>query len=60
MWLPYRRAKNPAGMLLAAVKDDYEAPPLMRRQEQGASYAEPASPAADLNQGEEIDLTMPS
>lgn len=27
MWLPHRRAKNPAGMLLAAVKDNYEAPP---------------------------------
>lgn len=27
MWLPQRRAKNPAGMLLAAVKDNYEAPP---------------------------------
>ena len=26
MWLPYRAAKNPAGYLLAAVKDDYAAP----------------------------------
>lgn len=32
MWLPYRRAKNPMGMLLAAVKDDYEAPPGIWRQ----------------------------
>jgi hypothetical protein len=31
MWLPYRRAKNPAGMLLAAIKDDYEAPPALWR-----------------------------
>jgi len=29
-WLPYRGAKNPAGMLLAAVKDNYEIPQLAR------------------------------
>lgn len=31
MWLPLRKAKNPAGMLLAAIKDDYEAPPSLWR-----------------------------
>lgn len=72
MWLPYRRAKNPAGMLLAAVKDDYEAPPAMLRHElerpaaptapnaQDALHPEHASVATGLGQGEEIDLTMPS
>ena len=25
-WLPYRNAKNPAGFLVAAIVDDYEAP----------------------------------
>jgi hypothetical protein len=29
-WLPYRRAKNPAGLLLAAIADNYEAPPAFR------------------------------
>lgn len=29
-WLPYRGAKNPAGFLIAAVKDNYEAPPTLR------------------------------
>ncbi len=72
MWLPYRRAKNPAGMLLAAIKDDYEAPPMMRRQvpdqpadgtttpDEGAPDAEQPSLATKLGQGEEVDLTMPS
>lgn len=30
-WLPYRGAKNPTGLLLAAVKDDYEMPPNFNR-----------------------------
>lgn len=25
-WLPYRNAKNPAGLLIAAIEDNYEAP----------------------------------
>lgn len=29
-WLPYRGANNPAGFLMAAVKDNYEAPPTLR------------------------------
>lgn len=29
-WLPHRGAKNPAGFLMAAVKDNYEAPPALR------------------------------
>ncbi len=29
-WLPHRGAKNPAGFLMAAVKDNYEAPPTLR------------------------------
>jgi hypothetical protein len=29
-WLPYRHAKNPAGFLLAAIADNYEAPPALR------------------------------
>ena len=49
MWLPYRRAKNPAGMLLAAVKDDYEAPPGIWRQKE---QAEP-QPAAGAETPEE-------
>jgi hypothetical protein len=27
MWLPYRKVRNPAGFLIAAIKDDYAAPP---------------------------------
>ena len=37
-WLPYRGAKNPAGFLLAAVADNYEAPPALRH-----------APKSDLN-----------
>ncbi len=29
-WLPYRGARNPAGMLMAAIRGDYEAPPALR------------------------------
>ncbi len=29
-WLPYRGARNPAGMLMAAIRGDYEAPPAVR------------------------------
>lgn len=32
-WLPYhRRVRNVAGFLLAAIEDDYEMPPMLRRQ----------------------------
>jgi hypothetical protein len=30
MWLPYRHARNPAGLLITAIEDDYEAPPALR------------------------------
>lgn len=45
MWLPHRRAKNPAGMLLAAVKDDYEAPPGLWKSP--PAEAAPDEPAED-------------
>jgi len=57
MWLPYRRAKNPAGMLLAAVKDDYEAPPMTRYQHQ----AEPqpvADKAADAGENVAVSISI--
>jgi hypothetical protein len=44
MWLPYRRAKNPAGMLLAAIKDDYEAPPALWRPAAAQPVAEQPIP----------------
>ncbi len=57
-WLPYRGAKNPVGLLMAAVKDNYEAPPVLRplpptespscRQELG-----------ELNRDAEIDVQIP-
>jgi hypothetical protein len=30
MWLPYRHARHTAGLLIAAIEDDYEAPPVLR------------------------------
>ena len=75
MWLPYRRAKNPAGMLLAAVKDDYEAPQMARYQQappQEASLAQAQPPEErpspieqpdlhqlDLDPGHELLLPVP-
>jgi len=29
-WLPYRRVRNPAGFLIAAIEDNYEAPSALR------------------------------
>lgn len=47
-WLPHRRAKNPAGMLLAAVKDNYEAPPgLWRSSPPEAAPNEPVKDQQD-------------
>ncbi len=72
MWLPYRRAKNPAGMLLAAVKDDYEAPQMTRHQPsleqlgegKQAGQAVPPGPQSNpvyaaLDAGEEVILHPP-
>ena len=51
MWLPYRRAKNPVGMLLAAVKDDYEAPPALWRSSTPEQVtAEPPTVTRDLSE----------
>ena len=32
-WLPYRKVRNPAGFIVAAVEGDYEKPLALRRQE---------------------------
>jgi hypothetical protein len=45
MWLPYRKAKNSAGMLLASIKDDYEAPPALWRSP--ALYAAASEPSEE-------------
>jgi len=69
MWLPYRRAKNPAGMLIAAVKDDYEAPLMARKalapEPPEASVEEPEEPLVEdpalptLDRGHEVTLPLP-
>jgi hypothetical protein len=51
MWLPYRIPRNRAGFLVAAIKDDYEAPPNLRRrevtQEEAASTTTPTNLPTD-------------
>lgn len=47
MWLPYRPARNRAGLLLAAIKDDYEAPPNMRRSKRGQDEPDPITVSPD-------------
>jgi hypothetical protein len=31
-WLPYRKAKNPARFIIAAIEDDYDEPPALRHR----------------------------
>ena len=40
MWLPYRKVRNKIGFLIAAIEDDYEAPPTLRRPQQASSSGE--------------------
>lgn len=35
-WLPYRQAKKPASLLIAAVEGDFEAPSLLASEFEGA------------------------
>jgi len=62
-WLPRRRAKSPLRFLLAAIENDYEAPPLARLQQALAQTAEPggtveAGREKDNNEGEESTPEM--
>jgi hypothetical protein len=50
-WLPYRHAKNPARLLIAAIEHDYEPPAYVRLQEVVAADA--AAAAAERAAGEE-------
>lgn len=38
-WLPYRHARNQAGFLLAAIEDNYEAPPALWQSRGGSGSA---------------------
>lgn len=51
-WLPYRGAKNPAGFLMAAVKDNYEAPPSLRPP------SAPSQESADNNHLPSLDTDL--
>ncbi|MBV9467648.1 MAG: hypothetical protein JOZ57_00205, partial [Abitibacteriaceae bacterium] len=50
-WLPYRRVRNPAGFLIAAIEDNYEAPLALRHQgwaqQEGAQADIAAPPGGD-------------
>lgn len=46
-WLPHRRAKSPLRFLLAAIENDYEAPPAVRVQQALTRTAEPEPTATD-------------
>lgn len=53
-WLAYRQARNKAGLLIAAIEDDYEAPPALRRKPEPVENTtteshEPAVAEAPLN-----------
>lgn len=56
-WLPYRHAKNPAGFLMAAVADNYEAPPTLRHGTPSQRIPVPEPDSKPLI--EEVKLTMP-
>jgi hypothetical protein len=68
-WLPYRRARNPAGLLLAAIEGNYEAPPGARRAWHtdaeddfgGAEIEEAAGnwDAPEVTEGTAMDLPLP-
>lgn len=55
-WLPYRAVKNPAGFLIAAIKDNYEAPATMRAV-LPAGQETPGQPAAE---SQPIELQAPT
>lgn len=56
-WLPYRHARNPAGLLLAAIEGGYEAPPGLRWAWQ--ADAEDAFPVAEPEETVAGDWTAP-
>lgn len=46
-WLPYRRARNPGGLLIAAIEDDYEAPPALWQRSASAGGGTAQEPPDD-------------
>jgi hypothetical protein len=52
MWLPYRRVRNAAGFLIAAIKDYYAAPPRLQSAETSKDMS--ARQAEDTNSSSEI------
>lgn len=62
-WLPYRHAKNPAGLLLAAIADNYEAPPSMRsdaRYQASTAGASPNEKEEWLGEDQFTEIPVPS
>lgn len=53
MWLPYRNVRNRAGFLLAAIKDDYAAPPSAHRIPPDTSAKAGTGANTELNQAPE-------
>jgi hypothetical protein len=43
-WLPHRGARQPAGFLIAAIRDDYEAPAAFKQQSTPTTKASPVHP----------------
>lgn len=54
VWLPYRYARNPAGLLMAAIEGDYDAPMAWRRT------LKPVAPVTDENSGQGRDVAASS
>lgn len=58
-WLPQRRAKSPLRFLLAAVEHDYEAPAVVRLQNDLRQNAKP-EPISDANHNENDAVDQPA
>ena len=58
-WLPYRGAKNPAGFLMAAVKDNYEAPPTLRPPSAPPLESTNDNQLLPLDADSEVNLEVP-
>ncbi len=58
-WLPHRGAKNPAGFLMAAVKDNYEAPPSLRPPSAPSQESTDNNHLPSLDTDLEVKLELP-
>jgi hypothetical protein len=48
-WLPYRGARQPAGLLIAAIRDDYEAPMALHQQSGASENASGSTPVSSTD-----------